>query len=217
MSPRATRCVRQPRDRGQAPRGRTNGDPAGRRRSARRALGRLAGQRPVDRRRQPLRRAPAVRSASPAFAWMRSSLPTPARLLRRTSCSGPRLRSPLLSVGIRASPSSTDQTPQARAPAWRGRRRRSPDRGTRRRVSCLTPALPRRADRREGASCFGRNPSYDVPNNRAWRSQLRPHSPLERRCESEPRAHKDSRTSSQAGVCDSAATRSHRPGCERLA
>jgi hypothetical protein len=159
MSPRATRCVRQPRDRGQAPRGRTNGDPAGRRRSARRALGRLAGQRPVDRRRQPLRRAPAVRSASPAFAWMRSSLPTPARLLRRTSCSGPRLRSPLLSVGIRASPSSTDQTPQARAPAWRGRRRRSPDRGTRRRVSCLTPALPRRADRREGASCFGRNPS----------------------------------------------------------
>jgi hypothetical protein len=165
MSPRATRCVRQPRDRGQAPRGRTNGDPAGRRRSARRALGRLAGQRPVDRRRQPLRRAPAVRSASPAFAWMRSSLPTPARLLRRTSCSGPRLRSPLLSVGIRASPSSTDQTPQARAPAWRGRRRRSPDRGTRRRVSCLTPALPRRADRREGASCFGRNPSYHVPNN----------------------------------------------------
>jgi hypothetical protein len=176
MSPRATRCVRQPRDRGQAPRGRTNGDPAGRRRSARRALGRLAGQRPVDRRRQPLRRAPAVRSASPAFAWMRSSLPTPARLLRRTSCSGPRLRSPLLSVGIRASPSSTDQTPQARAPAWCARRRRSPDRGTRRRVSCLTPALPRRADRREGASCFGRNPSYDVPNNRDVACLLRSNS-----------------------------------------
>jgi hypothetical protein len=110
------------------------------------------------------------------YAWMRSSLPTPARLLRRTSCSGPRLRSPLLSVGIRASPSSTDQTPQARAPAWCARRRRSPDRGTRRRVSCLTPALPRRADRREGASCFGRNPSYDVPNNRDVACLLRSNS-----------------------------------------
>jgi hypothetical protein len=33
--------------------------------------------------------------------------------------------------------------PQSRPAAWRARRRRSPDRGTRRRVSCLTPALPR--------------------------------------------------------------------------
>jgi hypothetical protein len=141
---------------------------------------------------------------------MRSSLPTPARLLRRTSCSGPRLRSPLLSVGTRASPSSTDQTPQARAPAWRARRRRSPDRGTRRRVSCLTPALPRRADRREGASCFGRNPSYDVRNNRAWRSLLRAHSSAWRslrcycssvECESEPGAQEDARTSSIASAC----------------
>jgi hypothetical protein len=201
MSPRATRCVRQPRDRGQAPRGRTNGDPAGRRRSARRALAASQGN------------AQSTADGSLFVVLLPFGppvLPSPGcgRLCQRQrgSCDGRvavvRACSPLLSVGIRASPSSTDQTPQARAPAWRGRRRRSPDRGTRRRVSCLTPALPRRADRREGASCFGRNPSYDVPNNRAWRSQLRPHSPLERRCESEPRAHKDSRTSSLASVSD---------------
>jgi hypothetical protein len=45
-------------------------------------------------------------------------------------------------------------------------------------AACLALRLPCRADPigARGASCFGRNPSYDVPNNRTWRSLLRAHS-----------------------------------------
>jgi hypothetical protein len=62
-----------------------------------------------------------------------------------------------------------------------------------------------RRDRLKGASRIGLNPSYDVPNNRTWRSLLRAHSwawrSLRRycssvECESELVAQEDCRTSS---------------------
>jgi hypothetical protein len=132
--------------------------------------------------------------------------------------SAPARHSRLLSAEIRASPSSTDQTPAIEGSGLA----RTPDdahQTAAHGAACLALRLPCRADPigAGDASCFGRNPSYDVPNNRAWRSRRRPHSRTWRsvrcycssvECESEPRAQKDSRASSRASAATAQDARS---------
>jgi hypothetical protein len=81
-------------------------------------------------------------------------------------------------------------------------------------------ALPTGPDRLEGAGRFGRNPSYDVPNNRAsrpllaamhsraWRSLACYCCSVECECESEPGAQESSRASSRASAAEAQDARS---------
>ena len=77
--------------------------------------------------------------------------------------------------------------------------------------ACARPQLTAPPDRLQASGRFGRDPSYDVPNNRTWRSLLRAHSWAWRslrcyrsgvECESDPGAGSpgDSRTSSRAVI-----------------
>ena len=108
----------------------------------------------------------AGRCAAPS--WKRAPREAGRRRSPRMNGSRPPVPNPrLLSAGIRASVVNGPDTSIGGQRPGAALRRRSPNRDITRGVSCLTPALPRRPDRRAGAGGSGRIPSCDVPNNRA--------------------------------------------------